>query len=145
MGDELEDDKEDAEELKIQQMTEPEQKGYKDWLAAAAQVIFASHWSTHYNAHFSLVRTSSKRGPSEGADLKKMLFSLNTFFQEDKNLVADFIQVGGLAQLVILGKEDEVQLQNFILRALGQIMLYVDGMQGVMQHIQVSNWSRLIM
>ena len=49
----MEDDKEDAEELKIQQMTEPEQKGYKDWLAAAAQVIFTS---AHYNAHFSLVR-----------------------------------------------------------------------------------------
>ena len=41
-------------------------------------------------------------------------------------------------------KEDKVQLQNFILRALGQIMLYVDGMQGVMLHIQVSNWSRWI-
>ena len=63
MGDKLEDDKEDAEELKIQQMTEPEQKGYIQGLAGAAaavQVIFASHWSTHYNAHFSLVRTSSK-------------------------------------------------------------------------------------
>ena len=59
--------------------------------------------------------------------------------------MADFIQVGGLAQPVILGKEDKVQLQNFILRALGQIMLYVDGMQGVMQHIQVSNLSRWIM
>ena len=82
---------------------------------------------------------------TEGAELKKVLFSLKTFFQEDKNLVADFIQIGGLAQLVILGKEDEVQLQNFILRALGQIMLYVDGMQGVMQHIQVSNLSRWIM
>ena len=120
MGDKFKDDKEDVEELKIQQMTELEQKGYKDWLAAEAQVIFASHWSTHYNAHFSLVRTSSKRGPSEGAELKKMLFSLNTFFQEDKNPVADFIQVGGLAQPVILGKEDKVQLQNFILRALGR-------------------------
>merc|ERR550534_1795009 len=71
---------------------------------------------------------------TEGAELKKVLFSLKTFFQEDKNLVADFIQVGGLAKLVELGKEDEVQLQNFILRALGQIMLYVDGMQGVMEH-----------
>ena len=60
MGDKLEDDKEDAKELQIQQMTEPEQKGFKDWPAAAVQVIFASHWSTHYNAHFSLVRTSSK-------------------------------------------------------------------------------------
>ena len=56
----MEDDKEDAEELRIKQMTELEQKGCKDWLAAAAQVIFASHWSTHYNAHFSLVRISSK-------------------------------------------------------------------------------------
>ena len=75
-----------------------------------------------------------------------VLFSLNTFLQEDKNknLVVDFIQMGGLAQWVILGKEDEVQLLNFILRALGQIMLYVDSMQGVMQHIQVRNWSRQI-
>merc|ERR550534_1304329 len=48
---------------------------------------------------------------TEGAELKKVLFSLKTFF-----------------------KEDEAQLQNFILRALGQIMLYVDGMQGVMEH-----------
>ena len=30
---------------------------------------------------------------TEGAELKKVLFSLKTFFQEDKNLVADFIQV----------------------------------------------------
>ena len=58
--------------------------------------------------------------------------------------MVDFIQVGGLAKRVILGKEDKVQLQNFILGALGQIMRYVDGMQGVMLHIQVSNWSRWI-
>ena len=89
------------------------------------------HWSGHHR----------KRGPTEGAKLKKVLFLLNTFFLEDKNLVVDFIQLRGLAQPVILGKEDEVQLQNFILRAL---MLYVDSMQGVMPHIQVSNWSRWI-
>ena len=50
-----------------------------------------------------------------------------------------FIQLETSAGILVtggLGKEDEVQLQNFILRALGQIMLYVDGMQGVMQHIQ---------
>ena len=75
------------------------------------------HWSGYHQ----------KREPTESAEHKKMLFSLNTFLQE-----------------VILGKEDKVQLQNFILRAHGQIMLYVDGMQGVMQHIQVSNWSRWI-
>lgn len=71
------------------------------------------------------------------AEQKKVLFSLNIFLQEDKNknLVVDFIQVGGLAQRVILGKEDKVQLQN---------LLYVDGMQGVLQHIQVINWYRWI-
>merc|ERR1719481_540415 len=71
---------------------------------------------------------------TEGAELKKVLFSLKTFFQEDKSLVNEFHKAGGLSQLVALGKEDEAQLQNFILRALGQIMLYVDGMQGVMEN-----------
>merc|ERR1719500_479664 len=71
---------------------------------------------------------------TDGAELKKVLFSLKTFFQEDKSLVSEFHRAGGLTQLVALGKEDEAQLQNFILRALGQIMLYVDGMQGVMEH-----------
>ena len=118
-GDELEDDKEDAEELKIQQMTEPEQKGYKDWLAAAAQDIVENEdvmeiMSPMSEEAPSLIetveelteeqkKTRSKankildklRG-TEGAELKKVLFSLKTFFQEDKNLVADFIEVCGL-------------------------------------------------
>merc|ERR1712218_336289 len=34
-----EEEKEEVDELKIQPMMEPEQKGYKDWLAAAAQDI----------------------------------------------------------------------------------------------------------
>ena len=33
-----------------------------------------------------------------------------------------------------LGEDEEAQLQNLILRALGQIMLYVDGMNGVMEN-----------
>ena len=156
--DEEEECKDDVEELKIQPMTEPEQKGYKDWLALASQDVIESE-------DLEILSPVSEESPSmkeaieelneeqkktrakankildklksnEGAELKKVLFSLKTFFQEDKNLVADFITVGGLAQLLSLGKEDEVQLQNFILRALGQIMLYVDGMQGVMGHIQ---------
>ena len=113
----MEDDKEDAEELKIQQMTEPEQKGYKDWLAAAAQDII------EHEDVMEIMSPMSEEAPSlketveelteeqkktrskankildklrvtEGAELKKVLFSLKTFFQEDKNLVADFIQVG---------------------------------------------------
>jgi len=154
------DDKDDEEELKIKQMTEPDQKGYKDWLEEAALDL-----KENGTASLEIMSPVSEETPSieetvieltelekktrskankiveklrntEGSDLKKVLFSLKTFFQEDKNLVHEFNRVGGLAQLVVLGKDDEPQLQNFILRALGQIMLYVDGMQGVMEHIE---------
>lgn len=66
-------------------------------------------------------------------DLKRVLFSLKTFFQTDKDLVFDFVKEGGLTLLIELGEDEEAQLQNLILRALGQIMLYVDGMTGVME------------
>ncbi len=69
---------------------------------------------------------------SEGALLKRLLFSLKDMFQSDRNLVYDFVTAGGLEVLVTLGDDD--QLQNLILRALGQIMLYVDGMNGVTQN-----------
>jgi len=154
------DEKEEDDELKIKQMTEPDQKGYKDWLEEAALDL-----KENGTANLEIMSPVSEETPSieetvielteeekktrskaskildklknsEGAELKKVLFSLKNFFQEDKNLVHEFNRVGGLKQLVLLGKEDEPQLQNFILRALGQIMLYVDGMQGVMEHIE---------
>ena len=71
---------------------------------------------------------------SEGPDLKRVLFSLKTFFQTDKDLVYEFVREGGLALLVQLGHDDESQLQNLVLRSLGQLMLYVDGMNGVMEN-----------
>merc|ERR1719500_2762925 len=152
---------EPAEELKINQMTEPDQKGYKDWLEEAAldlkengvsrsftEIMSPASEEAHSIAEETVIelteeqkKTRSKAAKiveklktTEGAELKKVLFSLKTFFQEDKSLVNEFHKAGGLSQLVALGKEDEAQLQNFILRALGQIMLYVDGMQGVMEH-----------
>lgn len=153
---------EHIEDLKINQMMEPDQKGYKDWLEEAAVELkeedvlhsFTEIMSPDSDKAQSIAeetvielteeqkKTRSKAAKiveklrtSEGAELKKVLFSLKTFFQEDKSLVNEFHRAGGLSQLVALGKEDEAQLQNFILRALGQIMLYVDGMQGVMEHI----------
>merc|ERR1719500_1607266 len=152
---------EPAEELKINQMTEPDQKGYKDWLEEAAldlkengvsrsftEIMSPASEEAHSIAEETVIelteeqkKTRSKAAKiveklksTDGAELKKVLFSLKTFFQEDKSLVSEFHRAGGLSQLVALGKEDEAQLQNFILRALGQIMLYVDGMQGVMEH-----------
>ena len=71
---------------------------------------------------------------SEDMDLKRVLFSLKTFFQSDKGLVYEFVKEGGLLLLIDLGEDEEAQLQNLILRALGQIMLYVDGMNGVMEN-----------
>jgi len=41
---------------------------------------------------------------SSGADLKRVLFSLKTFFQTDKDLVYEFVKEGGLAHLVDLGQ-----------------------------------------
>ena len=41
---------------------------------------------------------------TEGPELKKVLFSLKTFFQEDKSLVNEFHRAGGLTQLVALGR-----------------------------------------
>ena len=49
-------------------------------------------------------------------------------------MVYEFVKEGGLSLLIELGEDEEAQLQNLILRALGQIMLYVDGMNGVMEN-----------
>ena len=73
---------------------------------------------------------------SQDVDLKRVLFSLKTFFQSDKDLVYEFVNEGGLSLLIELGEDEEAQLQNLILRALGQIMLYVDGMNGVIENLK---------
>ena len=73
---------------------------------------------------------------SQADDLKRVLFSLKTFFQSDKDLVFEFVNEGGLSLLIELGEDEESQLQNLILRALGQIMLYVDGMNGVIENLK---------
>lgn len=73
---------------------------------------------------------------ASGTDLKRILFSLKDFFQNDKALVYEFVQAEGLSLLVELGEDEEAHLQNLILRAIGQIMLYVDGMHGVMANLK---------
>ncbi|PBC29729.1 FH1/FH2 domain-containing protein [Apis cerana cerana] len=59
---------------------------------------------------------------------------------EDKDLVHEFVQNDGLACLIKVGSEADQNYQNYILRALGQVMLYVDGMNGVMEHGQTVQW-----
>ncbi|XP_067361926.1 FH1/FH2 domain-containing protein 3 isoform X3 [Channa argus] len=77
---------------------------------------------------------------SNGRDLRRALFSLKQIFQDDKDLVHEFIMAEGLTCLIKVGAEADQNYQNYILRALGQIMLYVDGMNGVIGHAETIQW-----
>uniref|UniRef100_H2UKN3 Formin homology 2 domain containing 3 n=1 Tax=Takifugu rubripes TaxID=31033 RepID=H2UKN3_TAKRU len=75
-----------------------------------------------------------------GRDLRRALFSLKQIFQDDKDLVHEFVIAEGLTCLIKVGAEADQNYQNYILRALGQIMLYVDGMNGVIRHDETIQW-----
>ncbi|KAF5901106.1 FH1/FH2 domain-containing protein 3-like, partial [Clarias magur] len=77
---------------------------------------------------------------SEGRDLRRALFSLKQIFQDDKDLVHEFVVAEGLICLIKVGAEADQNYQNYILRALGQIMLYVDGMNGLIGHNETVQW-----
>uniref|UniRef100_A0A1A7WJL7 Formin homology 2 domain containing 3 n=1 Tax=Iconisemion striatum TaxID=60296 RepID=A0A1A7WJL7_9TELE len=77
---------------------------------------------------------------SNGRDLRRALFSLKQIFQDDKDLVHEFVMAEGLTCLIKVGEEADQNYQNYILRALGQIMLYVDGMNGVISHPETIQW-----
>ncbi|VVC29642.1 Hypothetical protein CINCED_3A014046 [Cinara cedri] len=77
---------------------------------------------------------------SEGKELRRCLFALKHIFQEDKDLVHEFIQNDGLRCLIKLGSDVDQNYQNYILRALGQVMLYVDGMNGVIEDNPTIQW-----
>ncbi|XP_049757860.1 FH1/FH2 domain-containing protein 3 isoform X2 [Elephas maximus indicus] len=77
---------------------------------------------------------------SSGRDLRRALFSLKQIFQDDKDLVHEFVMAEGLTCLIKVGAEADQNYQNYILRALGQIMLYVDGMNGVIKHNETIQW-----
>ncbi|XP_034272205.1 FH1/FH2 domain-containing protein 3 isoform X4 [Pantherophis guttatus] len=77
---------------------------------------------------------------SNGRELRRALFSLKQIFQDDKDLVHEFVIAEGLACLIKVGAEADQNYQNYILRALGQIMLYVDGMNGVINHNETIQW-----
>uniref|UniRef100_A0A670YDW2 Formin homology 2 domain containing 1 n=1 Tax=Pseudonaja textilis TaxID=8673 RepID=A0A670YDW2_PSETE len=77
---------------------------------------------------------------SKGPELRRSLFSLKQLFQEDKDLVPEFVNSEGLTCLVSVGAEADQNYQNYILRALSQIMLFVDGMMGVIQHPETLQW-----
>ncbi|XP_062477154.1 FH1/FH2 domain-containing protein 1 isoform X1 [Pezoporus occidentalis] len=77
---------------------------------------------------------------SQGPELRRSLFSLKQLFQEDKDLVPEFVNLDGLTCLIKVGAEADQNYKNYILRALSQIMLFVDGMQGVINHNETVQW-----
>ncbi|XP_034974335.2 FH1/FH2 domain-containing protein 1 isoform X2 [Zootoca vivipara] len=77
---------------------------------------------------------------SKGPELRRSLFSLKQLFQEDKDLVPEFVNSEGLTCLITVGAEADQNYQNYILRALSQIVLFVDGMMGVINHNETVQW-----
>uniref|UniRef100_A0A672IJF5 Formin homology 2 domain containing 1 n=1 Tax=Salarias fasciatus TaxID=181472 RepID=A0A672IJF5_SALFA len=77
---------------------------------------------------------------SSGPELRRCLFSLKQLFQDDKDLVPEFVASEGLTCFIKVGAEADHNYQNYILRALSQIMLFVDGMNGVIQHNHTVQW-----
>ncbi|XP_061731857.1 FH1/FH2 domain-containing protein 1 [Nerophis ophidion] len=75
-----------------------------------------------------------------GPELRRSLFSLKQLFQDDKDLVPEFVASEGLTCFVKVGAEADHNYQNYILRALSQIMLFVDGMNGVIRHSETVEW-----
>ncbi|KAM7015937.1 FH1/FH2 domain-containing protein 1 isoform 2-T2 [Tautogolabrus adspersus] len=77
---------------------------------------------------------------SQGPELRRSLFSLKQLFQDDKDLVPEFVASEGLTCFIKVGAEADTNYQNYILRALSQIMLFVDGMNGVINHNETVQW-----
>uniref|UniRef100_A0A8C1U6T1 Formin homology 2 domain containing 1 n=1 Tax=Cyprinus carpio TaxID=7962 RepID=A0A8C1U6T1_CYPCA len=77
---------------------------------------------------------------SHGPELRRSLFSLKQLFQDDKDLVPEFVISEGLTCFIKVGAEADHNYQNYILRALSQIMLFVDGMNGVVNHNETVQW-----
>ncbi|CAB3995872.1 FH1 FH2 domain-containing 3 isoform X3 [Paramuricea clavata] len=77
---------------------------------------------------------------ASGRELRRALFSLKQVFQDDKDLVHEFVNSDGLNALITVGTDADQNYQNYILRAIGQVMLYVDGMNGVINHSETVQW-----
>ncbi|XP_041986350.1 uncharacterized protein LOC121738398 isoform X2 [Aricia agestis] len=77
---------------------------------------------------------------SQGRELRKALFTLKQILQSDKDLVHEFVANKGLDCLMQVGNMADHNYLDYILRALGQILLYVDGMHGVMSHKRCVQW-----
>jgi len=57
--------------------------------------------------------------------------SLPPHLQDDEDLVLEFVCNQGLDALVSVGRNSDQTYQQYILKALGELVVYVDGMHGL--------------
>uniref|UniRef100_A0A672LB06 Formin homology 2 domain containing 1 n=1 Tax=Sinocyclocheilus grahami TaxID=75366 RepID=A0A672LB06_SINGR len=112
----------------LEQLYDDVEKGKKPILILRTQLSVRVHSILEklYNSH--------------GPELRRSLFSLKQLFQDDKDLVPEFVISEGLTCFIKVGAEADHNYQNYILRALSQIMLFVDGMNGVVNHNETVQW-----
>ncbi|KAM9494195.1 FH1/FH2 domain-containing protein 1 isoform 3-T3 [Clarias gariepinus] len=108
---------------------------YED-LAVGKKPILILRTQLSVRVHSILEKLYNSHGP----ELRRSLFSLKQLFQDDKDLVPEFVNSDGLTCFIKVGVEADHNYQNYILRALSQIMLFVDGMNGVINHNETVQW-----
>ena len=62
------------------------------------------------------------------------------FLQDDEDLVLEFVYNQGLNALVSVGRDSDQTYQQYILKALGELAVYVDGMHGLIQCNEIIQW-----
>ena len=60
--------------------------------------------------------------------------------QDDEDLVLEFVCNQGLNALVSVGRDSDQTYQQYILKALGELVVYVDGMHGLIQCNEIIQW-----
>ncbi len=60
--------------------------------------------------------------------------------QDDEDLVLEFVYNQGLNALVSVGRDSDQTYQQYILKALGELVVYVDGMHGLIQCNEIIQW-----
>ncbi|XP_060715061.1 FH1/FH2 domain-containing protein 1 isoform X11 [Tachysurus vachellii] len=124
----------DLETSLAEQKDELEQ--FYDDLAIGKKPILILRTQLSVRVHAILEKLYNSQGP----ELRRSLFSLKQLFQDDKDLVPEFVNSDGLSCFIKVGGEADHNYQNYILRALSQIMLFVDGMNGVINHNETVQW-----
>ncbi len=60
--------------------------------------------------------------------------------QDDEDLVLEFVYNQGLNALISVGRESDQTYQQYILKALGELAVYVDGMHGLIKCNEMIQW-----